>query len=133
MNKVEGIIQDLENRHGESKVYSVEQIRVWAHMIQMKQHTSYDDPPDKPFFRHSKRLKDKSSRSEGTMSPAKRINLGTECINQLDKWHMLLEKGAITSEQYQQLQDTILDDIKKFGTLASCFVMTCIIYVYSGR
>ena len=31
MNEVEGIIQDLENRHGESKVYSVEQIRVWAH------------------------------------------------------------------------------------------------------
>ena len=56
MNEVEEIIQDLENRHGESKVYSTEQIRVWAHMIQMKQHTSYDDPPNKPFFRHSKRL-----------------------------------------------------------------------------
>ena len=95
-------------------------------MIQMKQHTSYDDPPDKPFFRHSKRLKDKSSGSEGTMSPAKWINLRTECINQLDKWHMLLEKGAITSEQYQQLQDTILGDIKMFWALASCFVITCI-------
>ena len=49
MNKVEGIIQDLENRHGESKVYSVEQIRVWAHMIQMKQHTSYETHLTNPF------------------------------------------------------------------------------------
>ena len=38
MNEVDEIIQDLENRHGESKVYSTEQIRVWAHTIQMKQH-----------------------------------------------------------------------------------------------
>ena len=45
------------------------------------------EPHDKAFFRNSKRLKYKSSGSEGTMSPA-------ECINQLDKWHMLLEKGA---------------------------------------
>ena len=85
MNEVEGKVQDLENCHGESKVYSTEQIRVLANMIQMKQHTSYDDPPDKPFFRHSKYLKDESSGSEGSMSPAKRINLRTECINQLDK------------------------------------------------
>jgi len=52
MNEVDEIIQDLENRHGESKVYSTEQIRVWAHMIQMKQHISYDDPLIKPFFLH---------------------------------------------------------------------------------
>ena len=68
MNEVEEVIQDLENRRGECKLYSNEQIRVWAPMIQMKQHTSYDDLPDKPFIRHSKCLKDKSSRSEGTMS-----------------------------------------------------------------
>ena len=84
----------------------------------MKKHSSYDEPPDKPFFRNSKSVKGKtntsSSGSSDGMSPAKRINLRTECINQLDKWHMLLEKGAITSDQYQQLQDTILGDIKNF-------------------
>ena len=61
-----GIIQDVENHHG--KVYIIEQIRVWAHMIQMKQRISYDDPLDKPFFCYSERLKDKSSESEETMS-----------------------------------------------------------------
>ena len=84
---------------------------------------------DKPFFCHSKHLKDKSRGSEGTMSSAKRINLRTECINQLDKWHMLLEKGAITSEQYQQLQGTIFGDIKMFCILASCFVMYIVICI----
>ncbi len=117
MSEVEEIVEDLELRHGGKKVFSAEQLRVWGHMIQMKKHTSYDDPPDKPFFRHSKSVKGKSSTSPSGsdgMSPAKRINLRTECINQLDKWHMLLEKGAITSAQYQQMQDTILGDIKNF-------------------
>ena len=118
MSEVEEIVEDLELRHGEKNVYSGEQLRVWGHMIQMKKHSSYDEPPDKPFFRNSKSVKGKtntsSSGSSDGMSPAKRINLRTECINQLDKWHMLLEKGAITSDQYQQLQDTILGDIKNF-------------------
>lgn len=108
MSKVEEIVEDLERRHGENNVYTTEQIRVWAHMIQLKQHNSYNEPPDKPFFRHSKC---KSSGSEGTLSPAKRINLRTKCINQLDKWHM---RETISSDQYQQLQDTILSDIKRF-------------------
>jgi len=63
-------------------------IRPWKssepHTLQMKQHTLY---AWSTFF---PRLKDKNSGWEGTMSPA-------ECINQLDKWHMLLEKGAIQS------------------------------------
>ena len=44
IKKSRGIIQDLEDRHCESKVYSTEQIRVWAHDTLMKQHASYDDP-----------------------------------------------------------------------------------------
>ena len=70
MSKVEEIVEDLERRHGENNVYTPEQIRVWAHMIQLK--------------------------------------------HQLDKWHMLLERGAISSDQYQQLHDTTLSDIKRF-------------------
>ena len=58
-------------------------------MIQMKKHSSYDEPLDKPIFRHSRTLKGKTnmspSGSSDGMSPAKRINLWTECINQLDK------------------------------------------------
>ncbi len=117
MSEVEEIVEDIEQRHGGNNVFTAEQMRVWAHMIQMKKHASYDEAPDKPFFRNSKCVKGKSSTSptgSDGMSPAKRITLRTECINQLDKWHMLLEKGAITSEQYEQMQDTILGDIKKF-------------------
>ena len=34
MSEVEEIVEDLERRHGENNVYTPEQIRVWAHMIQ---------------------------------------------------------------------------------------------------
>ena len=114
MSEVQQIVEDLEQCNGDKSVYSPEQLRVWAHMIHMKKHTSYTDPPDKPFFRRSKGKPKVSTSSESELSPVKRINLRTECINQLDKWHMLLEKGAITTDQYKQLQDTILDDIKQF-------------------
>lgn len=53
-------------------------------------------------------------RSTGGISPGKQIGLRTELINQLDRWHQLLEKGAITQDQYQELQEKILSDVKKF-------------------
>ena len=48
------------------------------------------------------------------MSPGKRIKYRSECIDQLDKWHALLEKGVIDQAQFKELQDTILHDIKQF-------------------
>ena len=36
--------------------------------------------------------------ASGTLSPTKHIGLRSECINQLDRWYSLLEKGAITQE-----------------------------------
>ena len=79
-------------------------------MLHLNKHTSYDEPPDKPFFR----LKGFDSKTAQGLSPAKRITLRSECIEQLDKWHKLMEKGAISTEQYKDLQDTIMNDIKKF-------------------
>ena len=111
MAEVDCIVSDLEKKHNDGK-FSPEQIRAWAHMLQLKKHTSYDDPPNKPFFRHSK-LKGSTAESQG-ISPAKRITLRSECIDQLDKWHKLMERGAITPDQYKDLQDTIMNDIKKF-------------------
>lgn len=116
LSEVQDIINELEEQNlGEN--FTNEQLRVWAHMIHIKKHTSYTDPPNKPFFRKHSAKKNKSSTSasmSAELSPVKRINLRTECINQLDKWHELLEKGAITLEQYTQLQGTILGDIKNF-------------------
>ena len=79
-------------------------------MIQMKKHASYVNPPDKPFFHQKKLAGDKPS----GVSPGKRIELRSKCIDQLEKWHVLLERGAISQEEYDGLQKTILGDIKKF-------------------
>ena len=48
MSEVEVIMDKLKEIHED--VYSPEQVRAWAHMIQMNRHQSYDIPPDKPFF-----------------------------------------------------------------------------------
>ena len=49
----------------------------------------------------------------------------SECIDQLDKWHKLMEHAAISPEEYKELQAAILTDIKKFHvitvTMYSCF------------
>ena len=45
-------------------------------------------------------------------SPGRRVSIRSECIDQLQKWHSLLDCGAITKEQYDELQGTILSDIK---------------------
>ena len=52
--------------------------------------------------------------STQTISPAKRVALRTQCIEQLERWHQLLEKGGINKEQYDELQDSILSEIKRY-------------------
>lgn len=77
----------------------------------MKKHESYDVAPDLPFWRgHKKKVETVTS----TVSPGKRINLRGQCVDQLLKWHQLLEKGAITKQQYDELHSEIIDDVKKF-------------------
>ena len=79
-------------------------------MIQMKKYESYENPPDKPFFGKS-RKKTLSTATEAVVSPGKRLSMH---IDQLDKWHKLMECGAISPEEYKDLQARILTDIKKF-------------------
>lgn len=50
--------------------------------------------------------------AEAGISPYKKLNMSTACIEQLDKWYTLLEKGRITQKQYSQLQEKILSDIQ---------------------
>ena len=106
MAEVDIIVDELEEKHGGGK-FSPEQIRAWAHMIHLKKHMSYDEPPKNPFFKGT------APTTQG-MSPVKRITLRSECIDQLEKWHKLMERGAISTEQYKDIQDTILNDIKKY-------------------
>ena len=71
-------------------------------MIHLKKHTSYDIPPNKPFFRNKRGT---GISSVCAHSPGKRMNMQSQCI--------LMEKGAISSKEYEELQKTILNDIKK--------------------
>lgn len=118
INEVEDIIKKLKEKHGDA--YSVEKLNCWAHMLNVSKHSSYEEPPDFPFFKKCKekvQVKDKvaASPSGSTMSnsPSKRVGLRTQCIDQLSKWHELLNAGAIDQTQYDELKETILGDIKK--------------------
>ena len=51
MAEVAIIEDELQEKH--SGKYTDQQLRSWAHLIQMKKHSSYDEPPDKPFFHSS--------------------------------------------------------------------------------
>lgn len=52
MSEVDVISEKLQAQHDGK--YTQEQLRAWAHMLQMKKHQSYDMPPNKPFFRNKK-------------------------------------------------------------------------------
>ena len=105
MSEVHDIECGLKERHAEK--YSDPQYRAWANLIQMKKHESLDVAPDLPFWRGNKK-------KTTSVSPGKRINLRGQCIDQLLKWHQLLEKGAITKEQYDELHSDVIEDVKNF-------------------
>lgn len=125
MKQIEEIVEKLKDMH--SGRYSLEQYNCWAHTIDMGKHNSYESPPDLPFF-VGKKASTKASTpvvaaavvtqgSTGSStqpeSPGKRIRYRGECMDQLTKWHSLLEKGIITEEQYQSFVGKILNDIEK--------------------
>ena len=53
LSTVEDIVVKLKERHGESGL-SVEQFNCWAHMINSGKCSSYEEPPDFPFFKKAK-------------------------------------------------------------------------------
>ena len=100
----------LKNIH-ENK-YSTVQLNAWAHMIQLKKHSSHDSPPELPYFGKRKRSEHKEKSLQGcSISPCKHVKLRSECIDQLNKWRSLLEKGGISKVQYDKLQETVLADM----------------------
>ena len=111
MADIDEICDKLVMKHGEK--YTKEQTRAWAVLIQMGRHDSYDSPPNKHFFTVNKKMAGASTSSMPGISPGKRLNMRSECIDQLEKWHRLMQNGAITPEQYKEIQDNILSDIKK--------------------
>lgn len=116
IEKVEEILKELKEKH--TGTYGEEKLRAWAHLIQMDKHKSYSEPPDLPYFKkRSIHTDTHTSASQSTtppstsVSPCKRLSMRTACIEQMDKWHSLLEKGGITQQQYDELQDKIMSDM----------------------
>lgn len=107
MSAVDKICDELSDKHGEK--YTPEQYRCWANLIQLHKHDSYESPPNKRFFTE----KSKGATNSSGVSPSKRINMRSECMSQLDKWYGLKERGIINEEQYKEIQDNIMSDIKK--------------------
>ena len=80
----------------------------------MRKHSSYDKPPDKPFWRTTQQSKSGHSASlvlasgqEGSSSkdsPGKRINMRGKCMEQLMQLHKLFESGVITPDQYEEMK-----------------------------
>ena len=67
MAEVATIEDKLQERH--SGMYNDQQLRSWAHLIQMKKRSSYDDPPDKPFI---------CSSHKSASTPASAVSLGID-------------------------------------------------------
>ena len=120
ISEVEIIMKDLQKKHQSS--FTTEQFSTWAHMLHTGKHSSYDVPPQLPFFtgKVHKQVQnieggpspkaDSPHKAVG-VSPGKRVSLRTECISQLDKWHSLLQKKCITQVEYDELRTNILKDV----------------------
>lgn len=106
------VFNELDEKHNGK--FSVEQLRMWAHLVNMGKHTSLDIPPDKPFFRgNKKKLPSLSEVSTSTdISPIKRSNLRSQYMTQMRDWHALFEVAAITKEEYEDQKARILEDLK---------------------
>ena len=104
IEEVEKVLKKLQDKHGSD--YTIEKLNAWAHLIQMGKHGSYDSPPDLPYKRSTKgKTKDAHGKNKEEpavhlvtiSSPVKRFAFRTECIEQLSKWHTLLERGGNSS------------------------------------
>ena len=115
-DEVDAIVTKLKDKHQDK--FTPPQLNTWAHCIHMKTHSSYDEPPDKPFFKSKSKQssvrEDLPSTTCSAVSPGKRIGLRTQCMDQMEKWYHLFEKGVISEEQYKELVDKVWVDIKKF-------------------
>ncbi len=122
--RVQEIVKQLKDKHGSK--YTTEKLNCWAHMVDMDKHDSLDQPPSLPFFGAKpsavKKQGTESSTNKGSppplpsdavidISPGKLVKMRGDSISQINAWHELLEKGAITREQYSHLQKRILSDI----------------------
>ena len=109
---------ELRKKHGTK--YTLEQLRMWAHMIRLGKHDSTDEPPDKPFWCGRKRqqadTKDQPCVKKAMLDSAvdkSRVSVRSELLDQLGKRHKLNEAGVVSDDEYEELKKTILSDIRQ--------------------
>ena len=117
MCEVDEIASVLSEKH--SDVFTEEQIRAWAHMIQIKKHMSYDDPPDKPFFK-STRSATKST-AAALSSPYKRITLRSQRMDQFSKWKELFDKDVISNNNTKKCNKNFSKTFNNCKLILLCF------------
>ena len=49
-----------------------------------------------------------------TISPGKRINLRGQCVEQFFCLHQLMEKRGISKAEYDEMQESIMAEVRKF-------------------
>ena len=75
-----------------AEVYEICDTLVKGHgEIQMGKHDSYESSPDKHFFlKVNKKAARATNSSVPGISPGEGLNMRSECIDQLEKWHHLM-------------------------------------------
>ena len=117
-DEVSEIYSKLKEKH-EGK-FKPEQLNTWAHMLHLKTHDSFDVPPNKPFFN---RKRSNSNVNDQPVVPKKpdtdeqKISIRSQLIDQLKKSQELIDCGAIDREMFDELQRTIISDIKGLSTV----------------
>ena len=142
LKEVEYAYDKLESKHRGS--YSKEQLRTWAHLIQMDKWSSYETPPNDPLFKNrtvdsatkvtilrkgplekaQKNLHLGNAGNEMGISLIRRSNLQSQYMSQIEHRHKLLEARAISQEKYEDHKSVILSDMKKISTTS----VACITY-----
>ena len=102
-------------------------------LILIVKHDSFDVPPNVPYFTRAQKSVPQSHCTStpntpsvpctpdtapdlctpvtAPISPGKCVSLRTECMEQLNKWHSLLEKHIISQDHYDKVQQAILKDL----------------------
>ena len=124
LDEVDTIYNKLSDKHSEK--FDADRLRMWGHLINMGKHSSYEAPPNYPFFRkHGTPLStlksDGSSTSSGTsstavstaqgISQAKRSNFRSQYMTQMKEGYSLLDCGAITKDEYEAQKSKIMEDL----------------------
>ena len=94
MLEIRVILKKLQEKHGHK--YTIKQYNSWAHMLQIGTYSSYEDVPELPYFGRKKRVS-QSPAAAGTEPVVPTVSSRSECIQELNQWYSLLEKGAITT------------------------------------